>query len=140
LESEREGERRIEVEMSFSSYSLTVSLSSSLSFPPLSPSSLPLLLPPNTQLDGLSERMRIFVTRMRLSGDGEAKEWLHLVREELKRVFSLFQRFFPPVAAFFPSSSLTSKPSPKKIQKQNKIQLNIQLLEAGLSVDTLQEG
>lgn len=84
--------------------------------------------------------MRIFVTRMRLSGDGEAKEWLHLVREELKRVFSLFQRFFPPVAAFFPSSSLTSKPSPKKIQKQNKIQLNIQLLEAGLSVDTLQEG
>ena len=52
MESEREGERRIEVEMSFSSYSLTVSLSSSLSFPPLSllfslfPSSLSVVSPP----------------------------------------------------------------------------------------------
>lgn len=26
--------------------------------------------------------MRIFVTRMRLSGDAQAKEWLHLVRGE----------------------------------------------------------
>ena len=36
----------------------------------------------SNQLDGLAERMRIFVTRMRLSGDAQAKEWLHLVRGE----------------------------------------------------------
>ena len=65
-------------------FSLTVSLSTSSSL-------LPLFLPlfPQFQLDGLAERMRIFVTRMRLSGDAQAKEWLHLVRKG-KEVFDFF--------------------------------------------------
>lgn len=47
-------------------------------------------------MDALAERMNIFVTRMRLSDDVQARQWLHT--------------------------------------------LNVQLLEAGLSVDTLQAG
>ena len=42
--------------------------------------------------------------------------------------------------SLFPSSSLTSKAQKMRNKKRKNIQLNIQLLEAGLSVDTLQEG
>jgi|APGre2960657505_1045072.scaffolds.fasta_scaffold69353_1 hypothetical protein len=49
-----------------------------------------------TNLDGLAERMAVFVARMRLANDPASRAWLHT--------------------------------------------LNIQLLEAGLSVDTLQAG
>ena len=83
----------------FSSFFRSLCLSTS--------SSLPFFLPLSPiQLDGLAERMRIFVTRMRLSGDAQAKEWLHLVRRG-GEVFYLFFTFFVP-------SSLTSNAPPQK--------------------------
>ena len=98
--------------------------------------------------------MRIFVTRMRLSGDAQAKEWLHLVsrkrrRRGKKNVSLSLSIFFSVSALFFSPLLLTSKNVPvqkknektkKKKKKKKKKKLNIQLLEAGLSVDTLQEG
>lgn len=54
--------------------------------------------------------------------------------------FLSFSALFPPCRCLFSLFFSDLETFPQKIQKQNKIQLNIQLLEAGLSVDTLQEG